>query len=111
MTSLIPHYSVAQQVNHICLRNYSELGDSIKFRVFDVLVSGLSCLAAHIERLLSETCEDSESAFERKVARNALKVNLFLLKWFMVSADKDTADLPAESKVKSTQIVDSNTLI
>ncbi len=82
-----------------CFRNYSELNDSIKFRIFDVLVSGLSCLAAHIERILSEPCEDSESAFERKVARNALKVHLFLLKWFMSSADKDAADMPVDGKV------------
>ena len=80
-------------------RNYSELNDSIKFRVFDVLVSGLSCLAVHIERILSEACEDSESAFDRKIARNALKVHLFLLKWFMASADKDTAEAPADAKV------------
>jgi hypothetical protein len=80
-------------------RNYSELSDGIKFRVFDVLISGLSCLTVQIERILSETCEDAESAFDRKVARTALKVHMFLLKWFMLSADKDLCDAPPETKV------------
>jgi hypothetical protein len=80
------------------------LNDSIKFRVFDVLVSGLSCLAVHIERILSESCEDSEGAFERRIARSALKVHLFLLKWFMTLADKDAVDAPGEAKVKTSSM-------
>ncbi len=76
------------------------MSDGIKFRVFDVLTSGISCLAVHIERILSDSCEDAESAFERKVARTALKVHTFLLKWFMLSADKDLCDAPPESKVQ-----------
>jgi hypothetical protein len=76
------------------------LSDGIKFRVFDVLTSGISCLAVHIERILSDSCEDADCAFERKVARTALKVHTFLLKWFMLSADKDLCDAPPESKVQ-----------
>jgi hypothetical protein len=85
---------------YVVVRNYSELNDSVKFRVFDVLVSGLSCLAVHIERILPESCDDPENAFERKIARNALKVHLFLLKWFMALADKEAVEAPAEPKVR-----------
>ena len=80
-------------------RNYNELGDNMKYRVFDVLLSGLSCLSVHIERILSESCDDADNAVERKLARNALKVHLFFLKMFMVAADKDSSEAPTESKV------------
>ena len=51
-----------------------------------------------VDRLVSE-CNDSENAMERKVARNAFKAHVFLLKWFMTCSEKEATENQAEPKV------------
>ena len=80
------------------IRGYADIGDNIKSRVFDVLLSGLSCLAVHSDSLAA-AAPGSHPASEFLEARNALRVHAFLLKWMASLAERALSEAGQEVKV------------
>ena len=80
------------------IRGYADIGDNIKSRVFDVLLSGLSCLAVHSDSLAAGT-PGSQPASAFLEARNALRAHAFLLKWMASLADRAVSEAGQEVKV------------
>jgi condensin complex subunit 1 len=80
------------------IRGYADVGDNIKSRVFDVLLSGLSCLAVHSDSLAAAP-PDSHPASEFREVRNALRIHAFLLKWMASLAERAASEAGQEVKV------------
>ena len=79
------------------IRGYADVGDNIKSRVFDVLLSGLSCLAVHSDSLAAAP-PDSHPASEFREVRNALRIHAFLLKWMASLAERAASEAGQEVK-------------
>ena len=69
------------------IRAYGDIGDHIKSRVFDVLLSGLSCLAVHSDSLAA-SAPGSHPSSEFLEVRNAVRVHAFFLKWIALLAER-----------------------
>jgi condensin complex subunit 1 len=80
------------------IRGFADVGDNIKSRVFDVLLSGLSCLAVHSDSLAAAP-PDSHTASEFREVRNALRIHAFLLKWMASLAERAASGAGPEVKV------------
>jgi condensin complex subunit 1 len=80
------------------IRGFADVGDNIKSRVFDVLLSGLSCLAVHSDSLAAAP-PDSHPASEFREVRNALRIHAFLLKWMASLAERAASGAGPEVKV------------
>lgn len=98
-TSIVDNFDVLLSL----IRNYGELSDGIKSRVLDVLMSGASCLTAHVDLLSAPVGEMSiEAVNEVKKARNAVKMHVYLLKLMMHSADKEATE-QADAKMPTAR--------
>lgn len=98
-TSIVNHFDVLFAL----IRNYSELSDGIKSRVLDVLMSGVSCLTAHVDLLSAPAGDPTEESLEEiKKARNAVKMHVYLLKLMLVLADKEATE-EAEAKMPTAR--------
>ena len=84
------------------LRGFADIGDHVKSRVFDVLLSGLSCLAVHSDSLAAAP-PGSRPASEFLEARNALRIHAFYLKWMASLAERAAGDTGQETKAPAVK--------
>lgn len=80
------------------IRGNADIGDNIKSRVFDVLLSGMSCLAVHSDSLAAAP-PGSHPASAFLEARNSLRIHAFLLKWMASLAERALSEAGQEVKV------------
>ena len=98
--------SIAEPENfnvlYALLRGFADIGDHVKSRVFDVLLSGLSCLAVHSDSLAAAP-PGSRPASEFLEARNALRIHAFYLKWMASLAERAAGDTGQETKAPAAR--------